>query len=64
MRLFDSEHHVCWFKGLVNTRPSFDIVRNAERSSFAVLNEHIHACGLDEVVDGVRGQRSTTFPDS
>jgi hypothetical protein len=55
---------VCGFKGLVDLRASFDIVGNAERSSFAVLNEYIHAGGLDEVVDNIRGQRSSTFPDS
>ena len=53
---------MCGLEGLVDLRASFDIVRNAERSSFAVLNEYIHASGLDETVNSIRGQRSTTLP--
>ena len=52
------------FKGLVDLRAGSDVVGNAKRSSFAVLNEYIHASGLYEMVDNIRGQRSATFPDS
>jgi hypothetical protein len=62
-RLLDSEHYVSGFEGLVGMCTGFDIVRSAECSPFAVLNEHIHAGGVDEMVDGIRSQRSTAFPN-
>ena len=53
--LLDSKHYVRWFEGLVNTCAGFDVVRSAERSSLAVLDEYIHIGGLDEVADSIRG---------
>ena len=55
---------MCGFKGLVDLRASFDVVGDAKRSSFAVLDEYIHASGLYEMMDNIWGQRSATFPDS
>ena len=54
-RLLDSEQYVCGFKGFVDLRTGFNIVGDAKRSPFAVLNEYIHAGGLYEMVDGIRG---------
>lgn len=52
--LLDSEHYVGRFKGLVDSRASLEVVGNTKRPSFAVLNEHVYAGGLEEVVDGIR----------
>ena len=60
----DPKHYVGGFERPVDTRAGFEVVRGAECSPFAVLNEHVHVGGLDKMVDGIRGQRSPSFPDS
>ena len=63
-RLLNSEDYVSGFEGLVDMCAGFNIVRSTECPSFAVLNEYIHTSDFDEVVDSIRGQRSTAFPNS
>lgn len=62
--LLDSENYVGGFEGRVNMCTSFDIIRDTECPSFAILNKHVHAGGPNEMVDGIWGQRGAAFPDS